>query len=74
MSRNKFNLLDNFEKKILLKSKCESFSKDVFIENKHLEILIEKCLSNKNNFSLDMPGPIIFKADKEQVSIKLINE
>tara|TARA_E500000331_G_scaffold312775_1_gene320962 strand:- start:2351 stop:3352 length:1002 start_codon:yes stop_codon:yes gene_type:complete len=73
--RIEFNLLENFEKKLIIKSKCESISHSIFIESKHIEIIIEKCLSEKNNFSLDMPGPIIIKASMNEISFeKLISK
>ena len=74
-SRTEFNLLDNFEKKLIIKSKCESISHSIFIESKHLKIIIEMCLSKKNNFSLDMPGPIIINATNNEISLdKLISK
>ena len=68
--RKRFNLLENFEKKLILKSKCESLSHSIFIESKHIDIILEKCLSKKNNFSLDMPGPIIINATKDEISLE----
>ena len=44
------------------------------MESKHIEIIIEKCLSEKNNFSLDMPGPIIIYATKNEISLELISK
>lgn len=74
-NRNKFNKLDNVEKKLILKSKCESFSPRIFIESKHLDIIVSQCLSQKNNFSLDMPGPITINANSNEISlIKLISK
>tara|TARA_Y100000996_G_scaffold279719_1_gene220642 strand:+ start:216 stop:1217 length:1002 start_codon:yes stop_codon:yes gene_type:complete len=73
--RRGFNLLENFEKKLIIKSKCESLSHSVFIESKHIDIILEKCLSKKNYFSLDMPGPIIINVTKDKISLeKLITE
>jgi tRNA(Ile)-lysidine synthase len=69
-NRKKFNLLENFEKKLILKSKCESLSHSIFIESKHIDIILEKCFSEKNNFSLDMPGPIIINATKDEISLE----
>ena len=51
--RKRFNLLENFEKKLILKSKCESLSHSIFIESKHIDIILKKCLSKKNNFRLN---------------------
>lgn len=74
-NRNKFNELDNLEKKLILKSKCESFSPSIFIESKHLDIILSQCLSQKINFSLDMPGPIAVRATSTEISlIKLISK
>ena len=36
------------------------------MEKKHLDIVINKCLSQSKNFSLDMPGTIIIKANKDK--------
>ena len=68
--RLKFNLLEDIEKKLIIKTKCESFSSSIFIEKKHLDIVINKCLSQSKEFSLDMPGPIIIKANKDEVIIR----
>tara|TARA_B100000073_G_scaffold213916_1_gene177841 strand:+ start:1039 stop:2019 length:981 start_codon:yes stop_codon:yes gene_type:complete len=70
-NRKEFNELEEIEKKLILKSKCESLSKLVFIEKKHLDIIVEKCLSKNNNFSLDMPGPVTIKVNREQITLKL---
>ena len=73
--RLKFNLLEDIEKKLLVKTKCESFSNSIFMEKKHLDIVINKCLSQSKNFSLDMPGTIIIKANKDKIIIKnLVSE
>ena len=40
------------------------------MEKKHLDIVINKCLSQSNEFSLDMPGTIIIKANKDKIIIK----
>tara|TARA_B100000941_G_scaffold56062_1_gene36430 strand:+ start:1010 stop:2011 length:1002 start_codon:yes stop_codon:yes gene_type:complete len=71
MDRSKFNMLDEVERKLILKSKCESFSESIFIEYKHLNIIIKKCSSQIKNFSLDMPGPIIIKGNKDSLVIKI---
>ena len=68
--RLKFNLLEDIEKKLLLKTKCESFSSSIFMEKKHLDIVVNKCLSQSKEFSLDMPGKIIIKANKDNIIIK----
>ena len=68
--RLKFNLLEDIEKKLLLKTKCESFSSSIFMEKKHLDIIVDKCLSHSNEFSLDMPGTIIIKANKDNIIIR----
>ena len=67
--RLKFNLLEDIEKKLLLKTKCESFSNSIFIEKKHLDIIVNKCQSHTQNFSLDMPGTVIIKATKNKIII-----
>ena len=73
--RIEFNLLESFEKKLIIKSKCESISHFIFIESKHIEIIIDKCLSKKNSFTLDMPGPMIINVTKEEISLeKLISK
>ena len=62
-------------KKVASKTKCESFSNSIFMEKKHLDIVINKCLSQNNEFSLDMPGTIIIKANKDKIIIKnLVSE
>ena len=68
--RLKFNLLEDVEKKLIIKTKCESFSSQIFMEKKHLDIVINKCLSQSNKFTLDMPGPIVIVANKDKVIIK----
>ena len=68
--RLKFNLLEDVEKKLIIKTKCESFSSQIFMEKKHLDIVIDKCLSKNNKFTLDMPGPIVLMANKDKVIIK----
>jgi len=68
--RLKFNLLEDVEKKLIIKTKCESFSSQIFMEKKHLDIVIDKCLSKSNKFTLDMPGPIVLMANKDKVIIK----
>ena len=68
--RLKFNLLEDIEKKLLLKTKCESFSSSVFMEKKHLDIVVDKCLSHSNEFSLDMPGTIVIKVTKDNIIVK----
>ena len=68
--RLKFNLLEDIEKKLLLKTKCESFSSSIFMEKKHLDIVVDKCQSQSKEFSLDMPGTIIIKANKDNIVIK----
>ena len=70
--RLKFNLLEDIEKKLIIKTKCESFSSQIFMEKKHLDIVINKCLSQNKEFSLDMPGPIIIKVKKDKVIIKIL--
>ena len=73
--RVEFNLLESFEKKLIIKSKCESISHSIFIESKHIDIIVDKCNSKNNNFSLDMPGPIIINATNKEIAIeKLIPE
>tara|TARA_S200000501_G_scaffold313802_1_gene305410 strand:- start:862 stop:1863 length:1002 start_codon:yes stop_codon:yes gene_type:complete len=73
--RIEFNLLESFEKKLIIKSKCESISHSVFIESKHIDIIIAMCNSKNNSFSLDLPGPIIINATKGEVSLeKLISK
>jgi tRNA(Ile)-lysidine synthase len=68
--RLKFNLLEDVEKKLIIKTKCESFSSQIFMEKKHLDIVIDKCLSKNNKFTLDMLGPIVLMANKDKVIIK----
>ena len=68
--RLKFNLLEDIEKKLLLKTKCESFSSSVFMEKKHLDIVVDKCLSHSKEFSLDMPGTIVIKVTKDNIIVK----
>ena len=40
------------------------------MEKKHLDIIVDKCLSHSNEFSLDMPGTIIIKANKDNIIIR----
>ena len=73
--RIEFNLLESFEKKLIIKFKCESISHSIFIESKHIDIIVDICKSKNNNFSLDLPGPIIIKGTKEKISLeKLISK
>ena len=68
--RSKFNLLEDIEKKLLIKTKCESFSNSIYMEKKHLDIVVNKCQSHTKNFSLDMPGTVIITATKNKIIIK----
>jgi len=40
------------------------------MEKKHLDIVVNKCMSQSKEFSLDMPGKIIIKANKDNIIIK----
>ena len=39
-------------------------------EKKHLDIVVDKCLSHSNEFSLDMPGTIVIKVTKDNIIVK----
>ncbi len=73
-SRAIFNHLSEFDKKFILKINSEKLSPSSFMENKHLEYIIEKSYSKNSNFSLDLPGPIKLVASKTRITIKKLFE
>ena len=50
--------------------RCESFSCSVCMEERELDIVVDKCLSHSNEFSLDMPGTIVIKVTKDNIIVK----
>lgn len=68
-SRIKFNKLTEFDKKLILKIITEKLSSDTFIENKHLDYIIEKSESSNNKFSLDLPNSLKLTASKISLSL-----
>ncbi|MEC7880565.1 MAG: tRNA lysidine(34) synthetase TilS, partial [Chloroflexota bacterium] len=73
-SRIIFNNMPEFDKKLMLKINSEKLSPNTFMENKHLDYIIEKSYSNNNNFSLDLPGPIKLNVSKTRITIKKLFE
>ena len=73
-SRIIFNDLPEFDKKLILKNNSEKLSSGTFMENKHLDYIIEKSYSKSNNFSLDLPGPIKLIATKKRITIEKLFE
>ena len=68
-SRQKFNELSLFDKKLFLKIKFTELSNNSFIENKHLDYIVEKSKSNTSNFSLDLPNSLKLIAKKTRLSL-----
>ena len=73
-SRTLFNQLPEFDKKLILKINSEKLSDDTFLENKHLNYIIEKSYSGNNNYSLDLTGPIKLVASKSRITIKKLTQ
>jgi len=73
-SRLIFNHLPEFDKKLILKINSEKLSPSTFMENKHLDYIIEKSNSDNNNFSLDLPGPIKLISSRTRITIKKLFE
>ena len=65
--------LKSLEKQIMVT--CNDIKPDAIkigmLHSSEVINIVEKCLSKNNNFSLDMPGPVMIKVNKEQITLKL---